>query len=69
VYALDLLVDMERTPGNYYPANGEVHMNPNGYKFAAEKIFEVIQREGLLGAAPGVDRAAAGSAASQPPRR
>ena len=35
---LDLLRAMKSESGDYYPENGEVHFNPQGHRFVAEKI-------------------------------
>jgi lysophospholipase L1-like esterase len=44
----DLLDAMRRQPGRYFPADGEVHFNPAGHRFAAAKLREAILSRGWL---------------------
>lgn len=45
---LNLLRAMQATPGNYFPANGEVHFNPKGHEFAANQLAQMLINEHLL---------------------
>lgn len=46
---VDLLEEMKRHKGRYYPVNGEVHFNPAGHRFTAEQIRYSLNQKKLGG--------------------
>lgn len=46
---IDIETAMKRsTLGPFFPANGEVHFNPNGHSFTAERLFGHLRAHHLI---------------------
>ena len=44
---IDILDLMTAIPGNYFPANAEVHFNPEGHRFTAEQIKSYLDERSI----------------------
>src|SRR5262249_61006644 len=46
---LNILNEMKLNPqAKYFPRNGEVHFNPQGHKFTAEKLYDFLASRALI---------------------